>query len=54
MEGIGIGMEHGAGCIVVLNTEDVDRYLGQIREAAAKIAPWCGARPATRWTCSGA
>lgn len=33
-------MEHGAGCIVVLNTEDVDRYLGQVRDAAAKIHTW--------------
>jgi hypothetical protein len=30
-------MEHGAGCMVVRNIEDVDRYVGLVRDAAAKI-----------------
>jgi hypothetical protein len=33
-------MEHSAGCMVVRNIEDVDRYLGQVRDAAAKIHLW--------------
>jgi hypothetical protein len=37
-------MEHGAGCIVVRNTADVDRYLGQVRDAAAKIHAWIAAQ----------
>ena len=37
-------MEHGAGCIVVRSMEDVDRYLGQVREAAAKIHLWIAAQ----------
>jgi hypothetical protein len=39
-----IGMEHGAGCMVVRNIEDVDRYLGLIRDAAAKIHAWIAAQ----------
>jgi hypothetical protein len=39
-----IGMEHRAGCMVVRNIEDVDRYLGLIREAAAKIHAWIAAQ----------
>ena len=37
-------MEHGAGCIVVRNIEDVDRYLGQVRGAAEKIHAWIAAQ----------
>jgi len=37
-------MEHGAGCMVVRNTQDVDRYLGQVRDAAAKIHAWIAAQ----------
>jgi hypothetical protein len=37
-------MEHGAGCMVVRNIEDVDRYLGLIRDAAAKIHAWIAAQ----------
>jgi hypothetical protein len=37
-------MEHGAGCTVVRNIEDVDRYLGQVRDAAAKIHAWIAAQ----------
>jgi len=37
-------MEHGAGCMVVRNIEDVDRYMGQVREAAAKIHAWIAAQ----------
>ena len=29
--------KHGAGCMVVANIGDVDRYLGQVRVAAARI-----------------
>ena len=39
-----MGMEHGAGCMVVRNIEDVDRYLGQVRDAAAKIHSWIAAQ----------
>jgi hypothetical protein len=38
------GMEHGAGWMVVRNIEDVDRYLGLIRDAAAKIHAWIAAQ----------
>jgi hypothetical protein len=37
-------MEHGAGCLLVCNTEDIDRYLGQVRDAAAKIHAWIAAQ----------
>jgi len=37
-------MEHGAGCMVVRNIGDVDRYLGQVRDAAAKMNGWIAAQ----------
>jgi len=37
-------MEHSAGCMVVRNIEDVDRYLGQVRDAAVKIHSWIAAQ----------
>jgi hypothetical protein len=37
-------IERGAGCMVVDNIEDVDRYLGQVRNAAAKIHAWIAAQ----------
>jgi hypothetical protein len=37
-------MEDGAGCMVVRNIVDVDRYLGQVRDAAAKIHAWIAAQ----------
>jgi hypothetical protein len=37
-------MKHGADCIVVRNIGDLDRYLGQVREAAAKIHAWVAAQ----------
>lgn len=33
-------MEHGIGFIVVRNTEDIDRYLCQVRKAAASVHAW--------------
>lgn len=37
-------MEHGAGCIVVRNIVDVDRYLDQVWDAAAKVHAWIAAQ----------
>jgi hypothetical protein len=37
-------MEHGGGCMVVRNVQDVDRYLGLVRDAAAKIHLWIAAQ----------
>jgi len=37
-------MEHSAGCMVVRNIGDVDRYLGQVRDAAVKIHAWIAAQ----------
>jgi len=37
-------MKDGAGCIVVRSIGDVDRYLGLVRDAAAKLHAWIAAR----------
>jgi hypothetical protein len=39
-----IDMEHGAGCMVVHNIEDIDRYLALVRDAATKIHAWIAAQ----------
>ena len=42
-----------AGCMMVRNIEDVDRYMGRIRDAAAKIHAWIAAQTGDPLTCSG-
>ena len=37
-------MEHGASCMLIRNIGDVDHYLGQIREGAAKMCAWIAAQ----------
>jgi hypothetical protein len=37
-------MEHSAGSMVVRNIGDVDRYLGQVQDAAAEIHDWIAAQ----------
>ena len=37
-------MEHGTGCLEVCDTGDIDRYLDQVRNAAAKIQKWIAAQ----------
>lgn len=32
--------EHGSGCLQVCNTSDIDRYMDQVRDAAARIQKW--------------
>ena len=33
-------MEHGAGCVQVCNTSNIDCDMDQVRDAAAKIQKW--------------
>lgn len=37
-------MEHGAGCLQICNTSDIDRYMDQVRDAAARIQKWIAAQ----------
>ena len=37
-------MKLGAGCMRVCNTGDIDRYMDQVRDAAAKIQKWMAAQ----------
>ena len=37
-------MEDSAGCMVVHKIADIDRYLGQVRDVAAKIQAWIAAQ----------
>ena len=36
-------MEPPAGCLQICNASDIDRYMDQVRDSAAKIQKWMAA-----------